>query len=372
MNQPALPTYLQNRGTRRLVDDATAGLGTSLPAHISTEGGVFTLIDAAGNPKRLTFKAQDGREYQQPFLDACVVDLNAAVSKLYYGGKKYNPDSTDAPVCFSANGDVPSNDSAQKQARTCAECKWNERGSATSEKSGASIKACRDEKWLALMVPQAEVDTVFRYKITPGSFKKWKAYTELFKKGPTDISDVVTRFEFDPDEPNTIKFAAVSYISEQTAMAASQALAAKATDAIVGRDQAVAQIAAPAAQQALLGPTQGQQTTFVPAAPLNIPVGQSPSVEGAVPQSIQTTAATVSPTESAPAPGRRRRNAANPAPAPTQQNLPLQAPFPVNPPPAMANPAPPASPQPTFGIQPGVAPDPALTATLAQFFPGNR
>lgn len=360
MNQPALPAYLQNRGTRRLVDDATAGLGTSLPAHISTEGSVFTLIDAAGNPKRLTMRGADGRDYAQPFLDACVVDLNAAVSKLYYGGKKYNPDSTDAPVCFSANGDVPSNDSAQKQARTCAECKWNERGSATSEKSGASIKACRDEKWLALMVPQAEVDTVFRYKITPGSFKKWKAYTEAFKKGPVDISDVVTRFEFDPDEPNTIKFQAVSYIDERTAGVAAQALAAKATDAIVGRDQAVAQIAGPPVQQALPPAQPAAQAPFVPAA--------APSAPSA---GFQTTAAPPSagvPIE-APAPRRRGRPSTQAAPAPVQQNLPLQAPFPVgNPPPGPA----PAQPQPTFGIQQGVAPDPALAATLAQIFPGRN
>lgn len=366
MNQPALPAYLQNRERRRLVDDATAGLGTSLPAHISTEGSVFTLIDAAGNSQRLSMTAQDGRQYAQPYLDACVVDLNAAVSKLYYGGKKYKPDSADAPICYSANGDVPSNDSAQKQARTCAECKMNERGSATSEKSGASIKACRDEKWLALLVPQANVDTIFRSKITPGSFKKWKAYTEAFKKRPVDISDVVTRFEFDPDEPNTLKFSAISYIDERTAQLAERALAAKATDAIVGRDQAVAQLAAPVAQVALPpAAVQVEPTPFVPA-PQPAQPAAFPSTPPA--QGAGASPATASPSD-APAPGRRRRNAAPAAPAPTQQNLPLQAPFPVGNPPAPANGA---APQPTFGIQAGVAPDPALAAMLANVFPGGR
>lgn len=366
MNQPALPAYLQNLGGRRLADDATAGLGTSLPAHISTEGGVFTLIDAAGNPKRLTFKAQDGREYQQPFLDACVVDLNAAVSKLYYGGEKYNPDSTKPPVCFSANGDVPSNDSSQKQARTCAECKWNERGSAVSEKSGASIKACRDEKWLALMVPQSEVDTVFRYKVTPGSFKKWKAYTEAFKKGPVDIKHVVTRFEFDPDEPNTIKFQAVSYIDERTAGAVAQALAAKATDMIVGRDQAVAQLPPPAPQLSLeQQAAQGgpSVTPLVWPNASNTASAVAPSLSTPIMPlaSPATSAATASPSE-APAPGRRRRNAA-PQAAPAQQQAPLAAPFPTGAPPANG-----AAPGPQFGIQQGVAPDPALSATLANLF----
>ncbi len=373
MNQPALPAYLQNRQRRALVEDATSGMGSSLPAHISTEGGVFTLIDAAGNSQRLTFKAQDGRDYAQPFLDACIVDLNANISKQYYG-KKYSPDSADAPICWSANGDVPSREAQQQQARTCAECQWNVRGSATSEKSGAAIKACRDEKWLALMVPQTGLATVFRYKITPGSFKKWKAYTEAFKQGPVDISDVMTRFEFDPDEPNTIKFQATAYIDERTAKLAEDALIAKATDMIVGRDQAANQLPAPAAQQALPAAATTQQLPESAPGPLaqaqpNTQAGPSHFVGGAAPQSIQNTAATASPSE-APAPGRRRRNAAA---APAQQQAAPAAPFPTSAPPANGAgmgtaPGTPGG-GPSFGIQQGVAPDPALSATLAQFFP---
>lgn len=372
MNQPALPAYLQNRNTRRLVDDATAGLGTSLPAHISTQGSVFTLVDAAGNEHRLTFKAENGQMYQQPYLDACVIDLNRAISKRYYGGKKWTPGANDAPLCWSANGDAPSNESAQKQARTCAECKWNERGSATSEKSGASIKACRDEKWLALLIPQINMDTVFRYVITPGSFANWKAYSEMFKRTTVDVSEIITRFEFDPAEPNTIKFSSTGqYIDEQTAQTIDRALAAKATDAIVGRDQAVAQLAAPAPQAALPpAAVQAEPAPFVPA-PQPVQPAASPSFQTTAPDlATASPPATASPSE-APAPGRRRRNAAPAAPAPGQQNLPLQAPFPVGNPPG-ATPTNAAAPQPTFGIQAGVAPDPALSAMLAGIFPRGR
>lgn len=340
MNQPQLPAHLQNRQVRKLTDDATAGLGTSLPAHVSTEGSVFTLIDAAGNEQRLTFKGQDGREYQQPYLDAAVIDINGGTSKRYYGGKKYVKDSGEAPVCWSSNGVAPSREAQQQQARTCAECEWNKRGSATSEISGASIKACRDEKWLALTVPQIQMDTIFRFVVTPGSFKNWKAYVEAFKNGPVDISDVVTRFEWvGPDAPNVIKFSAISYIDEHTAQLAVKAHAAKATDAIVGREDVPAQIVTPP-----------QQQTLPPAATFQ-------------PPPAPTTATT--PVET-PAPGRRRKA------APVQQELPLQAPFPTSQPPANG-PAPvPTTQTPTnanFGIQQGVAPDPALTATLANLFP---
>lgn len=369
MNQPALPAYLQNRQTRKLTEDATAGLGTSRPAHISTEGSVFTLVDAAGNPRRLTFTAQDGREYQQPYLDANVLDLSASVSKRYYE-EPYQKDAGMPPTCFSANGVVPSRESMRQQARTCAECPHNVRGSATSELSGVAIKACRDEKWLAVTIPQTSMDTIFRFVITPGSFKNWKAYTEAFKGGSVDISDVLTRFEWvGPDAPNVIKFSATAYIDERTAQLAERALAAKATDAIVGRDDKAPQLAAPAPQAAI---AQAAPSPLAPAQ-TNIPAGQSPFAAGAAPQLTPNTAATVSPSE-APAPGRRRRNAA-PQTAPAQSQ-PLQAPFPVSAPPGNGAgvgtaPGTPGG-GPTFGIQPGVAPDPALSATLANLFPGNK
>jgi hypothetical protein len=366
MNQPhQLPAYLQNRQTRRLVEDATAGLGTSLPAHISTEGTVFTLVDAAGAKQLVTFTGPDQKQYAQPFLDVCVVDINAATGKRFYA-EKYSPDASAAPTCWSANGDVPSNDSVQKQARTCAECKLNERGSATSEFSGASIKACRDEKWLALFVPHTGMDTIFRFTITPGSFKNWRAYVEQFKGGPTDISDVVTRFEWvGQSQPNTLKFSAQSYIDERTAQLAERAVVAKATDMIVGRDQAVVRIAGPAPQAALPQHVVEEPQTAAPL-PLNVsaPFAASPSP---VQQNAASVAAAPQNSAEAPAPGRRRRNTAAPA-APAQQQAPLQAPFPTS-----AAPANGAAPGPTFGIQPGVAPDPALTATLANFFPqGNK
>ena len=372
MNQPQLPAYLQNRQTRKLVADATAGLGASLPAHISTEGTVFTLVDAAGTKQLVTFQGPDGKAYAQPFLDVCVVDINAATGKRYYD-QKYSPDASAPPTCWSANGDVPSNDSVQKQARTCAECKLNERGSAVSEFSGASIKACRDEKWLALAVPHTGMDTIFRFTLTPGSFKNWRAYVEQFKNGPIDISDVVTRFEWvGQSQPNTLKFSAQSYIDEKTAALAERALAAKATDALVGRDQAVARIAGPAPQAALPQPSLEQQAAqggqaASPLAPTATASNVGFQSTSSAPAStvIEPPVQAASPSE-APAPGRRRRNAAAPA-APAQQQAPLTAPFPTSPPPANG-----AAPGPSFGIQPGVTPDPALSATLAQFFPGNK
>ena len=49
MVNPQLPAHLQNRQSRAVNERAAAGIGSSMPPHISIQGNSFTLIDAAGN-----------------------------------------------------------------------------------------------------------------------------------------------------------------------------------------------------------------------------------------------------------------------------------------------------------------------------------
>src|ERR1700676_2488327 len=120
MNAPNLPTYLQGRFNRNTAEAATSGMAGTLPPHISIRGNAFTLVDAAGEKRTL----------QTRYMDCCFVDVNPATSKQYYE-HEWDPASNEPPTCFSHDGLVPSNESQQKQARTCAECQWNVRGSAT-------------------------------------------------------------------------------------------------------------------------------------------------------------------------------------------------------------------------------------------------
>ncbi len=230
-----LPAYLQNSRAPRLAERSTEGMGSALPPHISIAGNRFKLVDQSG----------DERQVDSTYLDVCIADISDQMNKLYYG-KKYEAGSNDQPICFSANGIAPSKEAMQPQSPTCQECQWNVRGSATSPLSGQPIKACRDEKWLAVLIPGHKI--VWQFRVTPGSFKNWKSYTEKFKGQPFDLKDVVTRLQFEADANGVITFQPTAFIDEALAKMREEAFDAKATDMIVGRlDQPIATLSGPIA-----------------------------------------------------------------------------------------------------------------------------
>lgn len=370
MTQMQLPQHLQNRQIRSLTERAAEGMGSSLPPHISIQGNSFTFIDAAGN------------EYQ-PVLtfDAAIVDVSDYMCKRYYD-KPYTPgqETGEPPACWSANGIAPSREAPKPQAASCAECPMNERGSKISALSGASIKACRDERWIAVLVPQMP-SMIFQLVITPGSFKNWKAYTETFRNYGVELSLGLTRFSFRPKVNGELLFEHVGWIDEPTVAAVEASIRENKTDAIVGRnDVARGALPAPAAQPTLQPPNQFQpiagggpahQEVIPPTAQVqqpgpfvNIPAA-AVGVPGPFATNPAPTAATTSPSE----PVRRRRRtqaeiaAANGAGAPNLGSAAAaQMPFaPMAPQPGPA----PAAPQPPFPVPAAAAPAPGAPA--AQF-----
>lgn len=347
-NQPQLPAHLQGLASRGLADKARSFLGSTQPPHVSIQGNTFTLIDSSNTEIPLG-----------PAMQACIADVSDVKCKKYFA-REWEPNSNDPPDCWSANGVAPSREAPTPQARTCAECKWNMRGSKVSKISGAAIKACRDEVWLALILPQYP-GMLFQLVITPGSFETWGAYLRKFKQMPgLDLVHILTQFSFVPKVNGVIDFAATNYIDAALADAAGKALGAKATDIFVGRNDVPIQsvLAAPSGTPILpeAHPQQVQQPVpFVPASALVAPTP--------LPAANQT--AMVGPAAGIPAEPqqrRRRRTAAemaaaqNPAPQPTAQT---QAPF------MQGNGATPA---PNFGIQEGAAPNADLMNTLDSLF----
>lgn len=370
-----LPQHLQGRTSHNIAEKAAVGLGSVLPPHISIRGNTFTLVDAGGN------EAAFG-----PTLDIVIVDSSEQPQKRYYD-QKWTPQSNDPPLCFSTNGIVPSREAVQQQARTCAECKWNERGSAISAISGAAIKACRDEKWLAVLLPTYPT-MLFQLVITPGSFKNWQAYTKNFGNG-VDISDVITRVTFQAQVNGVLVFEILGYgqnnpqfISNDVLKVLETAWAEKKTDVLVGRSDVPIMLAAPQATvQISQGPVAPIGTVQVPFVPAPAPAAalQNPTaVSFALP-------AATAPVD--PQPQRRRRRTAaemQAAQAPQGQHVttgipPLQAPFaPQAQPTAIAPGQPgggpaftastPAGNGANFGMQAGTVPNPDLAKTLEGLF----
>lgn len=377
MNTPALPAYLQNRQSQRVAEGAADGIGGSLPPHISIRGNEFTLVDAAGN------KA----EVPEKYLDVCFVDRSEVVCKQYYEND-YVDGSNEPPTCWSANGVAPSMEASQPQASTCASCEWNVRGSAVSKISSKPIKACRDEKWTAVILPKYPA-MVFQFRVTPGSFKAWKGYTDKFKGQATDLSDVVTRLAFEKGKNGVLTFEAASYIDEVLYKAREAAAIEKKTDVLVGRNDRPIPASLPGGSQSV-GQAQRPllEQTEQPAP--NAAFGST----GTAPPLTQTVppAAIASPSDPAAAGRRRRRTkaeieaanaaqASNPASSPGGSQGAAQA-GPASPAPAGfggASPAPfrlrPAEPPASagqaapFGIATqAVAPDPAMKGMLDNIF----
>lgn len=366
-----LPAHLANRQSHNIAEKAVVGLGAAIPPHISIRGNTFTAVDAAGN------EAPIGA-----LLDIVVVDSAEQPAKRYYKNK-WTPDSNEPPTCWSSNGVVPDAAATERQARTCAECAQNERGSAVSAMSGVAIKACRDEKWLAVLLPQWP-QMLFQLVVTPGSFKNWQSFAKNFGNG-VDISDVITRVSFQPQVNGVLVFEILGYaqnnpqyITQDILGVLEAAWAENKTDALVGRSEQVA-LPAPIQTQTVLPAVgqplpQQQPAPFVPAA---APAAAQPSQTQVAPAQF----AGVSQPEAAQQPRRRRRTAAEMAQANTPQTgfaspaaqqpapfAPQAQPAPFMPSMAPAQPAAPQGNGAQFGIQPGAAPNPELAQMLQGVF----
>lgn len=322
-----LPDYLQKTTLPRLSDRATEGMGSAMPPHISIRGNEFTLVDASGEETSIDTK----------HLDVAIIDLGDVMAKLYYGNE-WTPDSKDPPICWSANGIGPSKEAMTPQAPTCQQCPNNIRGSAVSKLSGASIKACRDEKWLAVLVDGYK-DLIFQFRVTPGSFKNWSAYSEKFKKQPFDIRDVITRMQFEKDKNGVVTYTPANWLTPEMTQLRNKLVTGKATDGIVGRlDQPI--------QGALVGGAgQAPSKQYTAGDEVRLAVGGS----GAT--------APVTMSQEAPGPkkrGPKPKEAAN-LPAAGENGQTTMAPF-----------RPEAAP--TFGIETPAAPPAELANDLDAFF----
>lgn len=209
----SLPAHIANRKRERVTEQSVAGMGVGLPPHVSIAGNSFTLIDANGSQSE-----------PEKTLQCAIVAVSKVMCKRYYGDKAYDPSSPEPPICWSSNGIGPSNQSISPQNPTCADCRHNERGSAISKISGAAIKACRDEKYMAIYVPK-HPGMMFQLVLTPGSFKNWQAFEKPFEGQQVDISDVITEISFQPRTNGVLQFQALEYLPPDVVAVCDKAVA---------------------------------------------------------------------------------------------------------------------------------------------------
>jgi hypothetical protein len=282
-----VPAHIAARQKRDLVGAALGGISSGSPPHISIADNRFTLVDDAGNKK----------VNQTLYLDVCVIDANASVSRIYFdprvpfvpGGDNNNP-----PLCWSDNGIGASSMASQPQNTSCQLCPQAAWNSAVSKQTGKGIPACSSVKKIAVVVPGIEM--AFLLRIPPASLKAWGKYCQTLAGHGVDLPDAITRIEF--ESQGVMKFTPMGYVDEASAMFTDKVLEAKATDLLVGRNDRPWNGAADAAKvayanQAALAPPL-QQTA--PVAPAPAPMAPPPQPFGAPPAAAAPFGAPPSPT----------------------------------------------------------------------------
>lgn len=140
------------------------------------------------------FKLPDGTKSAGP-IEAIVVDFVAA--NYFYEGA-YDPNNIVPPACFAINaiaGElVPSDNSPVKQADECSKCPMNQFG------SDGKGKACKNSRVLAILAPDADVETSLAVlKISPTAIKAFDSYVSTVARSfQTPPLGVVTEISFDP------------------------------------------------------------------------------------------------------------------------------------------------------------------------------
>jgi hypothetical protein len=185
-----VPAHLAARiGTpSALTQSLGSGLGTgeSTP-RISIKGSRFRIVEGGTETVLDTTT-----------IDVVVVGANPRLSKTWYA-KAWTPESEpSSPDCFSLDGVSPDPQSTEPQNDLCASCPQNAWGSKVTPQ-GKQIKACSDQKRLAVVSADDPSGAVYLLQVTPAALQGLGKYQkELSMRGiPAEI--VRTRVGFDTD-----------------------------------------------------------------------------------------------------------------------------------------------------------------------------
>ena len=135
-------------------------------------------------------------------LSVVIVGANPRLSKTYYA-KQWTPDSEPvSPDCYSLDGIRPAADSTGPQNDTCASCPMNAWGSKVTP-MGQQIKACADQKRLAVVASNDPTGPVYLLQVTPAALKGLGSYQkELSMRGiPVEAVKTVVTFDTDASFP---------------------------------------------------------------------------------------------------------------------------------------------------------------------------
>jgi len=188
-NPSQLPAFARKGELSAIAKALTGGgTGTSMK-RISTKGGVFRLI--AGGKE---VAAIDDRH-----LDVVIVNAAPKVSRTFYASQFVEGEAK-APDCWSADGDLPDATASQPQAKSCATCPQNIKGSGQGDS-----RACRFSQRLAVVLANDMEGDVMQLTLAAtsifgkedGDKRPLQAYARYLAAQNISPETLVTRLKFD-------------------------------------------------------------------------------------------------------------------------------------------------------------------------------
>jgi len=217
---------------------SSGGTGESYP-RISIKGARFRIID--GDTETVL---------DSTTLEVVIVGANPRLSKIWYA-KQWTPDAEpSAPDCYSLDGIGPDPQATNPQNDLCASCPQNAWGSKVTPQ-GQQIKACADQKRLAVVAADDPNGPVYLLQVTPAALKGLNQYQkELSVRGiPPEIVKTKVSFDTDASFPK-LKFSFGGFLEEDTQAIVDELFGSTKVKDITGETPrtavAVPKIAAPA------------------------------------------------------------------------------------------------------------------------------
>lgn len=259
-----VPAYLAARVGKpsALAQSLAGGIGggESFP-RISIKGSRFRIVEG-GNETVL----------DSTTIDVVIVGANPRLSKTWYA-KTWTPESEpSSPDCFSLSGISPDSASTDPQNDLCASCPQNAWGSKVTPQ-GKQVKACADQKRLAVVAADDPSGPVYLLQVTPAALKDLNAYQKELSIRGIAPEIVRTRLGFDTDASfPKLKFGFGGFLDEATVGVVDGLFGSQEVLEITGEAAVSNPVAVPAA-----APVAPKPAPVVAAAPAPAPVAEEPA-----------------------------------------------------------------------------------------------
>ena len=129
-------------------------------------------------------------------IDVVIVGANPKLSKSWYAEEWSEDSQSSTPDCYSLDGMYPSKNSHAMQNDMCVSCSQNAWGSRTTP-TGNKVKACVDQKRLAVVLANGPFSEAYLLQVTPASLKNLNAYQKELSMRGIAPEIVRTRISFD-------------------------------------------------------------------------------------------------------------------------------------------------------------------------------